>query len=398
MQSNYTLELFLNMFYLDANIPIYLYKGDKILFYRPDSQSALTFPPQKYMDILFKSKEHISYCSTDYGVYFGCLKLLHDTSLRLVLGPVSNIPYAQDDVHRLYMDYVVPGESHSAFRDFLQTCPTISLPSFLHKLIFIHYCLNQEICSIHDFIELDSEENIEQTEQLYETKESFSQNKSYAAETIVMNCIRNGDPDGLQNFDLNDSSLHVGIIGSSALRQLKNNLIVTTTLCTRAAIEGGLDHDTAYQLSDYFIKTGEQLQSADALYSLLSKVSYTFAEKVHEIQLPVSANDMIQKAIRYIQQNTNQHITASNVAEHVGFSRSYFSSLFKTELGFSLCSFITRCKLEEGKRLLRYTSKPIHVISNYLCFSSQSHFQTAFKKQYGISPLQYRKDPSRLNH
>ena len=47
-----------------------------------------------------------------------------------------------------------------------------------------------------------------------------------------------------------DSNFHLGITGSTALRQLKNNIIITTTICTRAAIEGGLNYDTAYQLSE----------------------------------------------------------------------------------------------------------------------------------------------------
>ena len=51
-------------------------------------------------------------------------------------------------------------------------------------------------------------------------------------------------------------------------------------------IEGGLDYDTAYQLSDYFIQFSERLTSADRLTDLLGKVSYTFAEKVAQSKTP----------------------------------------------------------------------------------------------------------------
>ena len=84
------------------------------------------------------------------------------------------------------------------------------------------------------------------------------------------------------------------------------------------------------------------------------------------------------------------HLTVESVAEHTGFSRAYLSHKFKTQLGFNLSSFIIRSKLEEAKILLRYSGKSIGEISSYLCFSSQSHFHTAFKKYFGVTPKGYR--------
>ena len=46
--------------------------------------------------------------------------------------------------------------------------------------------------------------------------------------------------------------------------------------------------------------------------------------------------------------------------------------------------------IEEAKRLLIYTDKSLIDISNFLWFSSQSHFQRVFKKTVGITPLSYR--------
>jgi AraC-like DNA-binding protein len=65
---------------------------------------------------------------------------------------------------------------------------------------------------------------------------------------------------------------------------------------------------------------------------------------------------------------------------------------FREELGIHIGTFITRCKLEEAKILLTYSDKSLADISNYFCFSSQSYFQNVFKKQYGITPMQYRKN------
>lgn len=52
--------------------------------------------------------------------------------------------------------------------------------------------------------------------------------------------------------------------------------------------------------------------------------------------------------------------------------------------------FILR-KNHEAKGLLRYTDKSITAISDYLGFSSQSHFSHVFKKYSGNLPNEYRK-------
>ncbi len=395
MNVDYNLKTFLKMFYLDSNIPMCLYDNNQLIYCVPKITDLKPIP-DKYKKILMEQSEQISYYSTDYGTYFSALKIKHKHNLLLLMGPVNNIPYTSSDLHFLYNDYTVPQDKREDFQHFIGRIPPISLTSLLAKMIFIHYCLNKEISTLQDFFPYNNSSGYNEliigNKEIYQTKESFSHNKSYELETLTLNLVRTGNPDGFKQLDVNDSKFNTGVTGSTALQQLRNNVIITTTLSTRAAIDGGLDYDTAYQLSDDFIRSAERIQKAEDLYDLLQKIGYTFAQKVQEVQIPLSANDIIQKAIRFIQQNTNQHISVQQVSEYVGFSRSYFSTYFKQELGFSISAFILRCKLEESKRLLKYTNKSLSIISSYLCFSSQSHFQTAFKKQYGLTPTQYRRD------
>lgn len=231
-------------------------------------------------------------------------------------------------------------------------------------------------------------------ESRYNKKENFAYNRSYDLEETILNIVLKGDLDALKSLQLNEESFHTGINGDDVVQQLKNNILISTTLYTRAAISGGLDYDTAYELSDYFIHATEQTHDPDILQELLYKACYTFTQKVAESQMPVTSDARIQKAVQFIIQNTNQCITVGDVADYVGFSKSYLSAYFKDTLGFKISDFILRCKLEEGRDLLRFTDKSITTISTYLCFSSQSHFQTAFKKQYGITPKEYRRQNS----
>lgn len=362
-------------------------------------QNELTYPPFQYLQELFSGSDRITHCTTEYGIMFCSLKVDSSENRHLVFGPVTTVPYSDSDLQHLYKDYMVSNDSRSDFNSFLRQIPCLSLSSLLKKCIFLNYCLHEEILSLEELTSVGqavSENNVTSDaslllEETYQKKENEQHNQTYILEEQLLRLVRTGDCEGFKRFAYSESNFHIGVTGSTALRQLKNNIIITTTLCTRAAIEGGLDYDTAYQLSDYFIQSSERLTSADRLTDLLGKVSYTFAEKVAQSKTPVSTDERMQKAIRYIQQNVNQHLTVGDVADYAGFSKSYFSAYFKKTLGFSVSAFILRCKLEEGRELLQYTDKSISTISEFLCFSSQSHFHTAFRKQFGITPSEYRK-------
>ena len=400
MRDSYNLIDFIKMYYLDSNIPMYLFMGEKCTFCMPE-QMNLTYPPEEYTEVLLNSENRISYCTTTYGIFFCSLKIDHLENGTLIFGPVTNIPYTESDLQQLYRDYTVPNNDRMDFNNFLRQIPCLSLNSLLKKCLFLNYCLHEELLTLEQLISPKSGSSIQilltdasLLEETYQTKENEQHNQTYAIEEQILRLVRTGNYRGFKNIEFSESNYHLGVTGSTALRQLKNDIIITTTVCTRAAIEGGLDYDSAYQLSDYFIQSSERLNSIERLYDLLSKVGYSFAEKVANAKTPVSTDGCIQKAIRYIQQNTNQHLTVGDVASYVGFSKSYFSAYFKKTLGFSISTFILRCKLEEGKELLQYTNKSISTISTFLCFSSQSHFQTAFKKQFGMTPNEYRRKQS----
>ena len=399
MSPVYSLTNFLKMLYPDSNIPSYLYRfSEQKLVHAEPEQSTLTYPPEKYLSRLLKIPGHIAYLPTEYGSYFGCISSDADPDIQIIFGPVTLTPYSDSELHQMYIDYVVPQESRREFSDFFQRVPQFSLNSFLVKLAFINYCLNGEMLSAQELLPQQNIGADSMADTLYEKRSDSVHNYSHEIESVIHEIIRTGRPEALSRVKFNESLANIGITGPTALRQIKNNIIVSTTLSTRAAIDGGLDTDVAYQLSDSFIQTAESLSDPDALYELMGRVTYTFAERVKEAQMPVSTDGMIQNAIRFIQQNVCEHITVKDVAEHIGFSRSYFSTYFKKELGFSVNAFIMRCKMEEAKQLLRNTDKPVSVISSYLCFSSQSHFQSAFKKQYGMTPLQYRKNPDYIKN
>lgn len=95
--------------------------------------------------------------------------------------------------------------------------------------------------------------------------------------------------------------------------------------------------------------------------------------------------------MQYISTHINEPICTEDVVAFSGKSRACLFKRFRHELGCGIGEYIMSCRLREAKALLEYTDKPLGEISAYLCFSSQSHFQNAFKKYCHTTPLTYRK-------
>lgn len=157
------------------------------------------------------------------------------------------------------------------------------------------------------------------------------------------------------------------------------------------AIPGGVDIEKTYQLMDLYIQECEQLQKIEDIKNLQYTMVMDFCRRAGESHIPDGISKEVYHCMNYIRSHTNESISVDDVARQVHRSSSYMMRKFREELGIHIGAFITRCKLEEAKSLLTFSDKKLAEISNYLCFSSQSYFQNVFKKQYGMTPMQYRK-------
>lgn len=72
MERTCSLIHFIETYYLDSNIPLYLFSDEKCIFCMPE-QNELTYPPFQYLQELFSGSDRITYCTTEYGIIFALL-------------------------------------------------------------------------------------------------------------------------------------------------------------------------------------------------------------------------------------------------------------------------------------------------------------------------------------
>ncbi|WP_028390909.1 response regulator transcription factor [Bacillus cihuensis] len=103
------------------------------------------------------------------------------------------------------------------------------------------------------------------------------------------------------------------------------------------------------------------------------------------------SNVEIANACRYISENIHRKITQDEVASYLHLNSSYFSRLFKKEVGENFVKYIVNLKMKRAKELLDQTNYTVIEISELLGYENQSYFNKTFKAFAGIAPIEYRK-------
>lgn len=352
-----------------------------------------------YEEILLSSQDNISYLITEQYLYYGMIKVKNSKS-SIIIGPISSTRPSDYILKSILSDTNINISDIESYKYFFNSIPIISFDKFLQILCFLNFTFNKEnltIEQIFDYRNLKYEVTISKsyTDTSYETKENENFHNTYQFEQLYLSYVEKGDLSNLKNLILATFNLNAGIIADNNIRQAKNIFITAATLITRASIRGGLEIETAYQLSDTYIQQMEYIDDIKLIYNLQYQMVIDFIERVRDSKISVDVSNVIYRCIQYISSNVNKLISVSQVAEHVQRSRSFISRTFKAEMGIDLSAYIMKRKLEEAESLLKFSDKSISEISNYLCFSSQSYFQNVFKKNYEMTPNEYRKKYAR---
>lgn len=104
-----------------------------------------------------------------------------------------------------------------------------------------------------------------------------------------------------------------------------------------------------------------------------------------------AGEELFRQMQAYIQEYYRENIGANEVAEALQISYSYTRKVFKEHAGISPSDYIHQLRIQEAKRLLRATSKPVARISQEVGYNSDQSFLRTFKKLVGVSPATYRK-------
>ena len=379
-----------------SGIPIRLFQKDSPIFFY--SIVHLPADPMKiWQEEILALSEPVNYFATEDFYYFG---ILNFASGKIVVGPTRSLPASDQSLKALAFRCDLNDEID--VQDFINGMKSIvMLPvlNLMQMLLPVCFILTGKKLTLKDLTIHESEQgelrdtlNREESENNFEDIPSDNTaHNSYDQERLMMRMIQNGDSTALEKWMKTAPAIRSGQMAPEQLRQIKNTFIVCATLSSRAAIQGGVPVEDAFRLSDAYIQKAELLAFPDRIVNLQFHMVLDFCDRVSKLRENGQPSDLVLQVRTYVLHHISEPLTTDAIAKALFMSRSYLSRKYHAETGETLLSYIHRKKIEEAKRMLIYTTKPLTAISVYLGFSSQGHFSRIFREYTGISPAAYRK-------
>ena len=107
-------------------------------------------------------------------------------------------------------------------------------------------------------------------------------------------------------------------------------------------------------------------------------------------QVNVEEVPLITAQEEYLTILFEENIRIEEICHAFGYSKSFLSRLFREHTGQSLAEFARKMKIERAKELIRQNNLNFAQISARLSFENPQYFSRVFKRQYGMTPTEYK--------
>lgn len=109
------------------------------------------------------------------------------------------------------------------------------------------------------------------------------------------------------------------------------------------------------------------------------------------VKLHSNADFLLFSRIRNLLEDTDGRMSRSELEEALHYSGNYLNTIVKRYTGMCLFDYGMTFCLEKAKWMLKNTDLSVSAIAEKLQFTNRTHFYRLFKKEYGMTPQEYRK-------
>lgn len=140
------------------------------------------------------------------------------------------------------------------------------------------------------------------------------------------------------------------------------------------------------------LEPGYKLQILDSVIKIVLILYQNFkGEKRTEIWEESQKMKRISEILQYINDNFQKDLSLNIIAKEFFISPQYLSKSFKEILGIGFFDYLNKIRINKSINLLIGSKKSIIDIAGEFGFSDQKAYTRAFKKEFNMTPTEYRK-------
>lgn len=144
-----------------------------------------------------------------------------------------------------------------------------------------------------------------------------------------------------------------------------------------------------HPVPDYLFNELKNIESRGEARTYIHRYLFGIMEEIEEQKMNKTPA-ILDKAVKYIQDNYAEGITLEEVAFEIGFSTYYFGKMFKKTFKSSFTDYLSNVRINQAKLLLRNPDLTIKDITYDIGFMDPNYFTRVFKKSEGLTPTEYR--------
>ena len=316
----------------------------------------------------------------------------------LLVGPYITFQMSEEGMLELAERFCIPASRVSQIRDYYEHMPVLENEMPLASLIT---CFGETVwgdSTAFEVIDMSTEpggfsDALPEESGALETEDSMLRMKlmetRYSYENELMDMVAHGQTHRAETMLSGFARIVFEQRLSDTLRNVKNYAIICNTLMRKAAERGGVHPIYLDKISSGFAKKVEDLPSAEKGQSLITEMVRGYCRLVRKHSMK-KYSPIVQKAVACIEMGISNDLGLGTLASMLSVNPSYLSSLFKRETGRTVTEYICEKRMQAGEHLLRTTRLQVQTVAQHCGIPDVNYFSKLFKKQYGVTPKQFR--------
>lgn len=386
------------------HIQVHYTEGDGAVFQRFQEKycynSALqpSFTAETLSRLTGEAQENTLYgLQDDLGV---CLIFFKLDGSRFLVGPFVRSEFNENKLHPVLMAHHIPGSYAASVRLYYSAFPLVSSTHVRNTVVACIHAMSST-SQEYAYCRLRSAAADTQLPQpMHEESLDYSAlHHRYDVENRFLHMIEAGDVENVLIAQREMTMAGMGQIRyvNAVYMDTGIGLAMLRAMARKAAERGGASLVEIHEITQRAVQrvyasrnTREQAKYSDAMLLELT-------EAVHRSRLNLGAySPLIRRVVEHIQLNYSQKLSLSDLAAISHLSESYLSKTFKKEVGANISQYIEHLRCEKAAEMLRSGRTAIQDISSYVGYEDNNYFVKVFKKQFGMTPTEYRASQNQI--